>query len=626
MDEPSAPPGNSGNAAHTSPRHRRFHIAALWANILTGGAQRNIAHRHAQPGASGELVPVISGVYYADVPTSPDACARLRVFNDSSTGKFLDVNPVVGTVVLFPASNLHEVVPSEKFRSLESHSDADKGSQAGARREARISWSFNILVRELGTDLSTLASMGDVVGMKSLLQAGADVDASGPAGFTSLHHAAEAGHTPIVASLLSHRADIGRKTHEGSGAVHLAVAAGHATILELLLQLQPSESSSADGALRSRPMHLAAAGGHVQMMEALLVAIGQSGDDQSTAVRPRRLDGCEPLHNAIMNGHLAAAEFLVRHGADPDVRDAAQLRPIHEALRGGLLDVAKFLVDAGANVSAPDGEGRPAAYWAARGGHIAILDWLESSPAASLGVESGSCGSGSVGSSGRRGSKAEVMADYLAASMLLQGGGEPQVDPHELMPLHAAALEGHQEATGWLLARGADAKAATPESRAQPIHMAAGQGHVAVVEQLLKAGATPHAVSRGKLAPLHWAALDGHLDVISSLIENRASPKAAASDGGQPLHLVAANGHSAAAEQLLRARASTSAATRKSEQPLHFAAKGQHWQVAEVLLAWGADPEAKNSDGTRAAQGLEDLLLRSAGQLGVQKSESRQEL
>ena len=54
-----------------------------------------------------------------------------------------------------------------------------------------------------------------------------------------------------------------------------------------------------------------------------------------------------PLWCAAFGGHLQVAEFLLRHGADPDVI-SIDSTALHIASLFGLLDIVKLLVEYGA--------------------------------------------------------------------------------------------------------------------------------------------------------------------------------------------------------------------------------------------------------------------------------------
>ncbi|CAE8734140.1 unnamed protein product [Polarella glacialis] len=569
---------------------RRLRVTALWANVHWPG-DYNVEHQHAEEGSTGEEVPTISGVYYAAAGSQGHQdWARLQfpreaVEKDDGQRVEMFVNPEPGTVVLFPAVAPHEVAPLKSQTAVAGAEDALKERSDGV---ARVSFSFNLLTRELAAPLDAAASTGDLAEVTSLLLAGSDVHAVEASGFSALHHAAEAGHAAVVSALLLSGAEPYLATPGKSLPVHLAAAAGHAAVVEMLLSKVPGLVSTAGGVQGATLLHTAAVYGDTELMAKLLAL--------RAVIQARQSDGSQPLHCAALNGHVQAVELLLAAGALAASSDHSGLQPLHEAARGGLLPVADALLAARADPLAVDSEGRPPLYWAAQGGHVELLDRLAAA-GASLRIAEASPG---VAGAGGRG---EAMANYLAAA-LVGSGGDPQVKPSELAPLHAAAAAGHAKAAEWLLARGADARIAATSSLMQPIHLAALHGHVNLVKCLTAAGTPVGEAARGKILPLHLAALSGHLEVANELLAHRASPRSTATDGSSPLHLAAARGHSALAERLLAARAEVKASSRQKEQPLHRAAAAGHEKLVELLLQHRADLGARNKDGFSSA----DLL------------------
>ena len=80
------------------------------------------------------------------------------------------------------------------------------------------------------------AAAGDLVRVKSLIAAGADVNAKNNNGETALMWASYKGHAEVVEALLAARADVNAKTDDGETALMLASDMGHADVVKLLRQ------------------------------------------------------------------------------------------------------------------------------------------------------------------------------------------------------------------------------------------------------------------------------------------------------------------------------------------------------------------------------------------------------
>ena len=383
----------------------RAHVAALWANV-NGPGDWNVAHQHAEDGATGEAVPRISGVYYPSLGPEDAVCkAQLQfpgcdcspTYPCASDGCSVDPKP--GMLVLFPASSLHSVAACDDSGGLH-------GTGAPA---ARISFAFNLLTRTLSSDLQAQAAAGNLSGVPPL-QARADVNAKDALGFAALHHAAEAGHLAMVDLLLEQGADPMLLSGNGSLALHLALDSNNAEAATRLLEAVPSSATQAGGT-GSMPAHIAAGHGNVDLLGRLLQL---RADLQS-----KQHDGSTPLHTAVQNGHAEAVQFILQEPSVPHdavkAADARRYQPAHEAARGGLLPILSELLSARADLKAKDDKGHSLLYWAAHGGHVQALDLL-----LQAGARIEDAPEVPVVEGGQRG---EAMANYLAAALV-----GPQLD------------------------------------------------------------------------------------------------------------------------------------------------------------------------------------------------------
>ena len=76
---------------------------------------------------------------------------------------------------------------------------------------------------------------------------------------------------------------------------------------------------------------------------------------------------------AVIAGDLEAAEILLDHKHNVDVRDKNQRTPLSFAAEGGKEDFAKLLVRFNARVNASDKLGNSPLYYAASGNHAGII-------------------------------------------------------------------------------------------------------------------------------------------------------------------------------------------------------------------------------------------------------------
>ncbi|KAI5861651.1 WD40-repeat-containing domain protein [Durotheca rogersii] len=170
--------------------------------------------------------------------------------------------------------------------------------------------------RKQATNIWSAAERGDLVGVKTLLDSGADVNQlhkKGRLGGSPLHLAAESGRYDVCKMLLERGASInlGRRL-VGRTALHEAAAAGNVDIVHLLVSQEECEPDITDNSGRS-PFDDACELGRLDVVK-LLFATGkiQNGllpnhngvyDSMST-----------PLGYACSGGHTAVVQYLLQQG------------------------------------------------------------------------------------------------------------------------------------------------------------------------------------------------------------------------------------------------------------------------------------------------------------------------
>src|SRR6185436_20597142 len=129
------------------------------------------------------------------------------------------------------------------------------------------------------------------------------------------------------------------------------------------------------------------------------------------------------------------------------------------------------------------------------------------------------------------------------------------------------------------------------------LHWAAERGDGALASTLLKAGASPSALTRvGQYTPLHIAAKGGHAQVVQALVAAGADVRALTTTGAAPLHFAAASGSAEAVTVLLDRGADVNVREPQwGQTPLMFAAALGRTAVVKTLITRGADVRATAS-------------------------------
>ena len=309
--------------------------------------------------------------------------------------------------------------------------------------------------------------------VRTLLAAGADVDAPRGDGMTALHWAARHGDLPTARRLLAAGADPEAATRLGRHTpLHVASRAGHAPVVAVLLEHRAdAEARTSAGAA---PLHFAAQSGSAGAVEALL-AHGADPD----AREPRW--GQTPLMFAAGAGRTAAVAPLLRWGGDPAVTAAV------------------VNISARNTFDQADSRRRRARMAAARAGRPAGLP------------------------PGRR--------------LRFRLPGRPQLRPpapRPAPPRPAPAAEADRQEEPEPLGY---ADLVGTHGGLTALLLAARDGHADTALALIEGGADVNQVSAADgTSPLLIACINGHFDLALRLLERGADPALASGAGATPLY------------------------------------------------------------------------------------------
>jgi ankyrin repeat protein len=224
-------------------------------------------------------------------------------------------------------------------------------------------------IRGLAEDppLVRAARVGDVTGVKLLLDAGADINAVYPGRGTALMVAVAAPDPEIVEILMAAKPNLTIRDRLGRNALWLAASGGNEQIVDKLL----AAGSPVDGsALQQSPLFAAVQAGHAGVVQRLLRK-GLLPDAKNTA-------GDTPLISAAALGDVVVVRTLLDGGASVDAQNAAGNTPLIVATREGHTEVCRVLLQAGANAALHNQDGSDAADTATRRHLTAIVALLES--------------------------------------------------------------------------------------------------------------------------------------------------------------------------------------------------------------------------------------------------------
>ena len=351
------------------------------------------------------------------------------------------------------------------------------------------------------TALMMTSRTGSAEAVKLLLGRGADANAKEALrGTTATMWAAEQGHSAILELLAAHGADLKAQSAVITGPKKLGLGFAPASQQGVRPLADPK------GALTA--LMFAAREGTLECVEVLVKA----GSD----VNQVSADGSSALVVAVQNGNYAVANYLLEHGANPNLANKKNWAPLYLTVKNrnqettavpgpsaeGALEFMKTLLEKGA-----DSNVRIEEETEVHQGMTAL--WLKEAGATPL-------------------LRAALSGDLVGVKLLLEHGANPSIPTFDhTSPLMAASGVGWAEGTiheyspeqtvelvKLLLENGADIKAANDHGITS-LHGAGFKGANHVVQLLVDRGADLAAKDNGedfgfgtssaKMTPLNWA-------------------------------------------------------------------------------------------------------------------------
>jgi cytohesin len=472
-----------------------------------------------------------------------------------------------GGTTLAPSSLEDSQEPTNQITEAEAKVLAATSASLAARGAAdetdRSGW----------TQFHRAAFEGSKAVVELLIASGADVDVTDDALQTPLHHAVMMGHQDTSVFLISHGADIHAKDKSGRTPLHWAVLGGNDELLEVLL------SRGADPRVQDEdgfmPLHEAARSGHESTARRLIAAGGLPAkpnlrfilrgktrslrtlvmkepnylSEKDTAhwtpihwaAALKRSDavaalvatyppldaldnhGVTALWLAARVGAAGSAEFLLGHGAHPELPDPLGRTPLHAASAHGHRAAAWLLILEGADASARANDGSTPLHVASRGGHEPVVELLLGRGAADANAED-------EGQSTPLHEAAHWGRKPVAELLIRYGANIGAKNERGSTPLHQAVCYGKEETAELLIRYGANVNATDTKGRT-PLHMLCPTC-TKTAQLLVDNGADVNARSQDGSRPLHHAASQGAEELIQFLIASGADVEANTNCGG----------------------------------------------------------------------------------------------
>ena len=438
--------------------------------------------------------------------------------------------------------------------------------------------------------------------VKSLLNAGAEVNVCSSLEETALYRASKSGHENVVRLLLEAGAETSGSTSHCP--LYAACEQGHTQIVDLLLHHGADPNTPSTSSRRynynaieflvlgipvpapsseSLPICCAVEKGHTDIVNLLLKGgadvnkqnqSGKSALVTSLEMMISRRSETPQVSNPLQEKDLKMLKSMLSAGGDVNMLSGSSGRnALHIASSFGMCDVVMEMIQHGAHCNHPTSGGKSANIDVAdTDGNTALHHAVQHyDPSAAWsrysvsGVPSKSvvdillqnkADVNIVNDSGETPLYAAASREFLdvVTKMLRVYGGNPNIGSPDKSPLVAACLDRNEKLVFTLLSYGADpnlaSKACDSNSKViHPLFVAVKNSDIDIVTSLLKAGADVNAVNReGESALLvaaqklnssyHSNLLRKKISVVRLLLEHGANCNTRTPHGHTPLYLV----------------------------------------------------------------------------------------
>ena len=417
------------------------------------------------------------------------------------------------------------------------------------------------------TDVHVAAGLNLTLLTKSLLDNGADANASDSGERTPLHYTALENAAEAAVVLLKNGAHVDlaasdRHIVNGYTPLYYAVSHNAAKTVEVLLKNGADVGNDRFGYM-GPPLHWAARSNAAETAAVLL----ENGANVDVS-EEEYTGGKTPLHRAAWYNAALTAEVLLKNGADVNAEGPGKT-PLHYAAEHNARETAEVLLKNGSDVNARDKYDRRTPL------HYA----------------------------------AEHNADEIARLFLNYGASVNMKDKEDFTPLYVAMKsDAHETATTLLNVY-----------PATPLHFAATNNDSKTVEILLKNGTDVNTKNEADFTPLHYAVRANAPAIVEILIKNSANVNAKNVYGGTPLHEAARNNADTIAEFLVIHDADVDAKNDFGKTPLYNAVLNNALETVKILLNYDADVNVKDDSGDillhktarKNANKIADLLLKN---------------
>lgn len=425
------------------------------------------------------------------------------------------------------------------------------------------------------TALLEASDYGDIDSTEVLLANGAIVNLQDSKGRTALLQASINGHVDVVMALLVADADLDIKDEDGKDAMDHALNAGHR---EIAFALNGEVSFT-----------LTAGRNAVERLQAML-AIGISVDS-------RGIDGGTALIEAVKNKHLQAINTLLQRGANTDFSDDSGKTAIDYAMQAdfedgirvlldsnaklfmaassGKIDIVREFLQEGCYVNAKNGANETALMAACRIGALDIIDELLYAGADVNGFNHKGESSLSIAIASGKSKPVHKLLDN-GATIATKDGMESV--------LTLACQHANVDVIERILKDPDIDVDSEDSSQGTALMVACKLRDKEIVDLLVAAKANPDVVDGDKKSALMLACERGNNEIVGTLIVAGSKVNLKDDLGRSALIYTCENGHTTVVQSLLKAKAKVGLRDANGWNGLMYASVGGHTSIVELIL------------------------------------------
>ena len=193
-------------------------------------------------------------------------------------------------------------------------------------------------------------------------------------GMTPLHYACLRGNVEGVKTLLEFGADPWKEDEQSQNCLHIAAYYGYREIIEHILKI-PGNVFASDFEDETA-FHLAATEGHVDVLGQLFLHANQQREGVEILSK-RDVDDNSVLHCAVMSGSQEAVRICISQRFTGLERNTSGASPLHLAAQFGSTEIASMLLEnENIKVNCTDNDSATPLHYAARNNRVEMISFL----------------------------------------------------------------------------------------------------------------------------------------------------------------------------------------------------------------------------------------------------------